>query len=189
MANFHEQLKKKRKERQVTQEQIAEHLNVARQTVSKWESGKSIPDIENAQQLATFLDIGLNELLGNENDLEETRNINKKNRIKKYLSILSIVITFIIVIFLSNFYLAYYSNPDKEITLYNVYDLSYKNENGVILNTTDNKQIKIRSYFDIIKYSIQNHKPENSRKTRVYTTSKNEIERILKEDKEYSQKK
>ncbi|NSN07015.1 helix-turn-helix transcriptional regulator, partial [Enterococcus faecalis] len=73
MTNFHEQLKKKRKEKQITQEQIAEHLNVARQTVSKWESGKSIPDIENAQQLSTFLDISLNELLGNQNDLEETR--------------------------------------------------------------------------------------------------------------------
>ena len=36
----------KRKEKNMTQEQLAEQLNVARQTVSKWETGETIPDID-----------------------------------------------------------------------------------------------------------------------------------------------
>lgn len=119
--------------------------------------------------------------------LEETRTINKKNRIKKYLSIISIVITYIAAIFLSNFYLSYYSNPDKELTLYNVYHLSY-NTGNVFFKTVDNKQIKVRSYFDIVKYSIQNPEPKNVEDIRIYKTSKNNIEKILQEDKNNSQK-
>ncbi|MBU9740516.1 helix-turn-helix transcriptional regulator [Enterococcus faecium] len=41
MANPNFKLKQIRKEQNITQEQIANHLKVARQTVSKWESGVS----------------------------------------------------------------------------------------------------------------------------------------------------
>lgn len=189
MSNFHEQLRKKRQTNNISQEQIAEHLNVTRQTISKWESGKSLPDIENAQQLATFLDISLNELLGIENHLEQTRSINKKNRLKKYGSILSIVIALIAIIFLSNFYRTYYSDPDKDILLYNSYSLEYNTGEGVFLYTTDNRKLRIRSYFDIVKYSIRNPEPENLKDVRYFKISKNDIEKKLKEDKEYAQRK
>lgn len=92
MANPNFKLKQIRKEQSITQEQIANHLKVARQTVSKWESGKSIPDIDNAYQLAAFLNVDLETLLGQKQDIAEIRIINKQNRIKKALSIFLIII-------------------------------------------------------------------------------------------------
>lgn len=42
---FHENLKMLRKEKGFSQEQLAFHLNVVRQTISKWEKGLSVPDM------------------------------------------------------------------------------------------------------------------------------------------------
>ena len=39
-------IRQKRKEKNTTQEQLAEQLNVVRQTVSKWETGETIPDFD-----------------------------------------------------------------------------------------------------------------------------------------------
>ena len=43
----------------LTQEQLAERLGVARQTVAKWEAGDSVPDLANAGELAEALDVSL----------------------------------------------------------------------------------------------------------------------------------
>lgn len=39
----------------MTQEELAEKLGVARQTVAKWEAGESVPDLSNAQAIAAVL--------------------------------------------------------------------------------------------------------------------------------------
>ncbi len=51
-----------RKKKQLTQEQLAELLNVSNKTISKWERGLSYPDITIVPMLAKVLDISLNEL-------------------------------------------------------------------------------------------------------------------------------
>lgn len=43
--NFGKNLKRLRKERNLSQEQLSEMLNVSRQAISKWESNKTYPDI------------------------------------------------------------------------------------------------------------------------------------------------
>ena len=43
---FHENLRLKRKERGLSQEELASRLHVVRQTISKWEKGMSVPDSE-----------------------------------------------------------------------------------------------------------------------------------------------
>lgn len=48
----------------VSQEKLAVRLHVVRQTVSKWESGRSVPDAEMLIQIADFLDVPVNQLLG-----------------------------------------------------------------------------------------------------------------------------
>ena len=40
-----------RKEKKLTQEQLADKLNVSRQAVTKWESGQSLPDIQNLKEI------------------------------------------------------------------------------------------------------------------------------------------
>ena len=47
----------------MTQEQLAEEVGVARQTISKWELGETAPDIKQAQVLAQIFGITLNELV------------------------------------------------------------------------------------------------------------------------------
>lgn len=54
---------KKRKEKNLTQEQLADELNVARQTVSKWETGETIPDVDSLKKLANLLEFSIDEAL------------------------------------------------------------------------------------------------------------------------------
>ena len=52
-----------RKKRRMTQEALAELAGVTRQTIAKWESGESVPDLSLAGQLAAALDVTLDELV------------------------------------------------------------------------------------------------------------------------------
>lgn len=47
----------------LTQEQVAERLGVSRQTVAKWETGESTPDLANAAALVDVLDVSLDDLV------------------------------------------------------------------------------------------------------------------------------
>ena len=58
---------KKRKEKNLTQEQLADKLNVSNKTISKWECGKCMPDYSLIEALCKELDITIAQLLdGNE---------------------------------------------------------------------------------------------------------------------------
>ena len=67
-----ENIKTLRKERRISQENLAIQLNVVRQTVSKWEAGASVPDAEMLIKIADVLGVNVSDLLGtpieNEND-------------------------------------------------------------------------------------------------------------------------
>ena len=52
-----------RKKRNLTQEALAEPVGVPRQTIAKWESGESVPDLSLAGKLAAALDVTLDELV------------------------------------------------------------------------------------------------------------------------------
>ena len=61
----------KRKEKGFTQEQLAEQLGVTNKAVSKWETGKSMPDIGIIQGLCNILGISVTTLLNGEENKEE----------------------------------------------------------------------------------------------------------------------
>ncbi len=61
---FAENLKKIRKDKGYTQEELAKELNVVRQTVSKWEKGLSLPDVDILSKIADILETDVNVLLG-----------------------------------------------------------------------------------------------------------------------------
>ena len=70
-----ENIKRLRRERELTQEALAELLGVSFQSVSRWERGESYPDITMLPNIAIFFDITVDELLGvNENRNEEKLN-------------------------------------------------------------------------------------------------------------------
>jgi len=61
-------LKKVRNDLRYTQDDVAEHLNVIRQTYSAYETGRSKPDSETLNALAKFFDVSADYLLGNTDD-------------------------------------------------------------------------------------------------------------------------
>lgn len=63
MAKFSDKLAKKRKEKNLSQEQLAERLKMSRQAISKWESGSSYPDMEKMMEICKVLDCTLEDLL------------------------------------------------------------------------------------------------------------------------------
>ena len=56
----------KRKEKGLTQDELASYIGVSKAAVSKWEIGQSYPDITFLPQLATFFNISIDELMGYE---------------------------------------------------------------------------------------------------------------------------
>lgn len=67
---FHEKLKQLRTKNEYSQEQLAEMLNVSRQAITKWESGKGMPDISNIKMIASLFGVTLDSLL---DDVEEVQ--------------------------------------------------------------------------------------------------------------------
>ena len=61
--NFSEKLLTLRKAKDLTQEQLAEKLDVSRQSVSKWESGQAFPELEKIVALSTIFDVTTDYLL------------------------------------------------------------------------------------------------------------------------------
>ena len=54
--------------RQMTQEDIAEKLGVSRQSVAKWESGETVPDLDKCRMLADIFDVTLDDLANYESE-------------------------------------------------------------------------------------------------------------------------
>lgn len=73
---LNEKLRKLRNQKQLTQEALAEKLNVSRQAITKWEKGEGIPDIENITQISRFFGITIDELIKEEKEI----NLNEQYR-------------------------------------------------------------------------------------------------------------
>ena len=78
---FHEKLQELRKQRKLTQEELAASLFVSRTAVSKWESGRGYPNIDSLKAIAKFYSVTIDKLLSNDELLtiaeEETKQTEK----------------------------------------------------------------------------------------------------------------
>ncbi|MCD7745559.1 MAG: helix-turn-helix domain-containing protein [Lachnospiraceae bacterium] len=63
-------LKELRKEKELTQEQLAERFNVSDRTVSRWENGNNMPDLSILVELADFYDVDVREIIDGERKSE-----------------------------------------------------------------------------------------------------------------------
>ncbi|MBO5870183.1 MAG: helix-turn-helix transcriptional regulator [Clostridia bacterium] len=79
---FNEKLQELRKQKGITQEELANFLFVSRTAISKWESGKGYPNIDSIKALAKFFSVTVDELLSSDelisiaeedNKLQESR--------------------------------------------------------------------------------------------------------------------
>ena len=113
---FNENLKYLRKRDNLTQEELAEKLNVSRQSITKWESGNSLPDIEKIKEIAYIFSISVDSLIG---DIDSK----KTNRLKKRINDLGWFISAFIVLAIAcnisvgNFLISVIPNLDYAIGL------------------------------------------------------------------------
>ncbi len=106
---FAENLKKIRKDKGYTQETLAEKLNVVRQTVSKWEKGLSLPDVDMLSKIVNVLETDVNILLDGQittmdqsEIVKQLAKINeqltiKNRRYKKIMKTIAIILLIIII--------------------------------------------------------------------------------------------
>ena len=94
--NLGDKILKIRKDNKMSQEQLAEVLNVTRQTVSNWENGNNYPDIETLINISDKFKVSLDILL--KGDKEIIKDINKKTKNNKILKKVIIILSILVVI-------------------------------------------------------------------------------------------
>ena len=80
---FNVKLQELRKQKHLTQEELAECIHVSRAAISKWESGRGYPSIDSLKEIAKFYSITIDELLSS-NEILTIAEEDRKQR-KKYL--------------------------------------------------------------------------------------------------------
>ena len=91
---FSENLVRYRKLKGFTQEEMAEKMQVSRQSVSKWENSEAVPELAKIMKLADILDVSLDVLCGREareTNVLESKLENKNKNSKLFLSMLLVV--------------------------------------------------------------------------------------------------
>ncbi len=74
----------------LTQEELGAKVFVSKQAVSKWETGKTLPDIEIVRKLCDILEISKDEILGG--SIEETKKSRKRLKVVTIISVVSIFV-------------------------------------------------------------------------------------------------
>ncbi len=88
-----------RKQNNLSQEQLAEKVGVARQTISKWELGETYPDLEQSRKLSQIFNISLDDLTNNDiKNILITKVSNTEKLTKTIISILKIILLVIVIL-------------------------------------------------------------------------------------------
>lgn len=90
-TDFKNKIKELRQKNNMTQKELAEKLNVTYQAVSKWETGKNLPDLLIMKQISELFNIDINELMNIQNK--------KENKNRKIIYILITIIILITITF------------------------------------------------------------------------------------------
>ena len=75
---FNEKLQNLRKQKGLTQEELAEALYVSRTAISKWESGRGYPSIDSLKEIAKYFSVTIDELLSTDEVLTIAEKYNKQ---------------------------------------------------------------------------------------------------------------
>lgn len=106
MEKLGDVIREHRKLKNLTQKELGERLFVSKQAISKWETGRTLPDIETIQKLTAILEIEPNEILGG------TVHEVKKNR--KLLTFFAVVSIFSVVLLCVLSYINFFEREQIE---------------------------------------------------------------------------
>lgn len=131
---FNEKLIKLRKQKNLTQQALAEKINYSDKVISKWENGHSIPDMQAMIVLSKFYDISIDELMSDcDVAVKEKKTFPTLPKI-----LLHIVLLFVPIIIISS--ILGFFNPNATITIVPTWDAVVPVVLGlilIILNLTD----------------------------------------------------
>ncbi len=146
---------KKRKEKNLTQEELGKLINVDRRTISKWETGVYAPDISVLDILAKSLGVSVNDILRGKK--EENNNDNNSPTIAtikyyndKYKYKITIIFITIIITILSVFLIFYNYKTKNE---YKIYSLKSNDDRFDILGTLIYNSYNVMILIDNINYN------------------------------------
>lgn len=142
-------IEKARKDKGLTQKQLAKILGVSNTAISKWENGNNLPDISMLKPISEALNIEMMDLIDmqNANHEDYSKKCSKQRKVKILKKSIIVVMIFISII-CSNF-ITYFRSHKREIEL-------EKNSIEVYKITSDNNYLKIDGYliFDNTKNII-----------------------------------
>lgn len=86
-----------RKKNNLTQEELAEKMEVARQTISKWELNETSPDLKEASKLSKIFNISLDELTGSNNKNEIISSVKSVKKITIANLLITLAVLFVLI--------------------------------------------------------------------------------------------
>ena len=118
-----------RERNNLTQEELAKKVPVSREAVSKWETGRRIPDIETLLILSNIFNVSIESLLSGEEIKNAVVNLYKDNiKLHKKVGILLLVTILIIITFLIYYFFNNYNS-------FKFYNLTGGNDNFILENS------------------------------------------------------
>lgn len=158
-----------RKLNNLSQEQLAEKMNVTRQTISKWELGETSPDLEQSKKLSKIFNVSLDDLTNNEIKNAIIKKVDSTNKVVRkifdILKILCIVVITVMIVLVGYLYFTEYftARPVSQSvgircirngTEYK-YEATSKGETPNIIENfyTNDKEVEKVLNIDITKYN------------------------------------
>lgn len=125
-----------RKKHGLSQEELANKLNVTRQTVSKWELSQSMPDTNSLLEMSKLFEVNLDELTSSESkhtnkNTEEYVDL-QEQKPRRWLFIILIIIALAIIVLLVDKYISYRKNKTETNPIKEIFD----NANSAIKNNS-----------------------------------------------------
>ncbi len=170
-----------RKKKKITQEQLGKQVGVTGKAVSRWETGKSLPDISIINEVSKILNVTTTELLNGEKLLEVNHNnigeitensvdFYKFKLKRKFIKILTILLIMFLSLLLGTL-LLFYLNNYNSCKIYSIISSNKEFSVKGIFNITNKKDILIVSQFEYFGTGI----------TDIYAIEY----RLMQEDKMY----
>lgn len=99
MDNIKNKIKELRVSKNLTQQQLADELHVTKQAISKWEKGKSVPDIASVESMSEFFGVSVDYLIND--NIEAAKSDTATGTQFKYFNKLNIVLISVIALMLA----------------------------------------------------------------------------------------
>ena len=147
MEEIRNKIKKLRIAKNLTQQQLADELHVTKQAISKWEKGKSVPDITSVELIASFFGVSADYLINDnialtqsETTIISTKRLNKLNIV--LTSILALMFVAVVALSIIVGILVGKNKPNDTVVI-NGFEITYlsdetfyidKNDKTILLN-------------------------------------------------------